>query len=93
MDHWDYLEAYVYQDEWVDTSGRRATLTHKFKVRDAVVYFSSSTMLDELGREGWELVSVAYVDMTLYRLFLKRRRPVSNQAPTEELQLLPLMAS
>lgn len=92
MDNWDYLEAYVYQDEWVDTSGRRTTLTQKFKVRDAVVYFSSSTVLDELGREGWELVSVAYVDMSLYRLFLKRHRQVPNQAPTEELEL-SLLAS
>jgi hypothetical protein len=91
-EHWDYLEAYVYQDEWVDTSGRRTKLTQKFKVRDAVVYFSSATVLDELGREGWELVSVAYVDMSLYRLFLKRRNHVSSQTPTEELELA-LLAS
>jgi hypothetical protein len=94
MEQWDYLEAYVYQDEWVDTSGRRARLGQKLKVRDTVVYFSSADLLQNLGAEGWELVNVAYVDMTLYRMFLKRRRgaigseddPEQNEK-TEEMEL------
>jgi hypothetical protein len=89
MDQWDYLEAYVYQDEWVDTSGRRAKLTQSFKVRDAIVYFTSATLLEELGAEGWELVSVAYVDMTLYRIFLKRRKVAVDETPSKDLDQRP----
>lgn len=81
MERWEYLEAYVYQDEWVDSTGHRQPLSNPIRMADAQVYFSSLTVLNELGKEGWDLVSVAFQGVSLYRLFLKRRADPSVETP------------
>ena len=87
MSDWEYLEAYVYQDEWVDSSGRRKTVGRKIKVRDASVYFTATAALNELGSRGWELVSVGFSDMSLFRLFLKRPKMEEKRfVPIREIE-------
>jgi len=87
MSDWEYMEAYVYQDEWVDSSGRRKTVGRKVKVRDASVYFTATAALNELGSRGWELVSVGFSDMSLFRLFLKRSKPEDKRfVPIREVE-------
>ena len=81
MGGWEYLEAYVYQDDWIDSSGRRVSLKSETKMHNANTHFTASPILNELGTQGWELVGIVFQDMSLYRLFLKRQRP--ELRPTE----------
>jgi hypothetical protein len=88
MAEWEYLEAYVYQDEWIDSSGRRKLVQgKKMKVRDAQVHFTATSALNELGSRGWELVGVGFTDMSLFRLFLKRPKPADKRfVPIREIE-------
>ncbi|HZT07060.1 MAG TPA: hypothetical protein VFC51_08520 [Chloroflexota bacterium] len=73
MDTWEYLEAHVVDDHWLDSSGRRVALHGKASDRPAAVRFIATPVLNELGAQGWELVALAMNDLRECRLVLKRR--------------------
>ena len=72
MTVWEYLEVFantVQDREWLDSRGRRGELGQQESGYD---FYTS--LLDQLGQDGWELVSVMGEGAMAgsYRFFFKR---------------------
>lgn len=76
MARWEYLEAYVQADVWHDSRGRTIKLeAQRVPVRGITAQYAAlAETLNELGREGWELVAAVSIEApyAALRLFLKR---------------------
>jgi hypothetical protein len=75
MAGWQYLEALVGDRAWVDSTGRWAELTMvdvgHGRAR-AYEWETSALLMDELGRQGWELTGVTSDASGGHRLFFKK---------------------
>lgn len=84
---WEYLELLVgVGNEIWDSSGRKREL-REIQVGDPRFprhYYSSAPLLNELGREGWEVTGIIG-DLSTYILMLKRARPVVAVAEVAEV--------
>ena len=67
MQEWEYLQGWLYADQWLDSKGRSGTA-----VETVHRWYDLTLLLDQLGAEGWELVSV---DANGAIFFFKRPKP------------------
>lgn len=60
MQRWEYLEVFLNYSwaKWHDSTGRQGELVTGAKITDIHWWQHSGPLLNELGREGWELVGV-----------------------------------
>jgi hypothetical protein len=84
VQQWEYLEIYVGEGDWGDSSGRRGELESVSVVGHTHDFWNSTPPLNELRAQGWELTgSTGGQFHSWYKLFLKR--PKAWQADSEEV--------
>jgi hypothetical protein len=69
---WEYLEVYVFDGSWTDSSGRKGRLKEVSVGSLARGFRDTTPLLNELGRQGWELIGTTGSSVTCYKLWLKR---------------------
>jgi hypothetical protein len=78
MQQWEYLEVYLFQAEpgqglWADSAGRNGSMEINDQPGFKFRWNTSAPALNDLGREGWELVSGLNAGSG-HRLIFKRPR-------------------
>lgn len=75
MQKWEYLEMLVQSMYWIDSMGRSGRSTSQFHPEYLQCQLCvPSSLINELGEQGWELTGVASGTMS-DTLFFKRPRP------------------
>ncbi len=81
VQQWEYLEIRVGGGWWFDSAGQRGMGNHLNPETETgqLPWSSPIPRLQELGRDGWELVgTVAGPELGGYKLFLKRAIAVAE---------------
>jgi hypothetical protein len=73
MERWEYLELYVFGEDWIDNTGRSGKLPN-YSSEIWKGYYSLGSLLNKLGIEGWELsTNISGSTANAVQLLFKRK--------------------